>query len=400
MKPFEFQSVLFNFHDVILLMTFMQCLFFAALLYVTNTNSKKSTLFLAAFLVAHALIPLNELIMWGADFKAQVRFEWPSLYFLPGVAYYLDGVLLFLCIKSLVFRDFTFRKVDCLHLVPLVLYVILISSSFYSHSFEQRQLMLETETFVYSAGYLSMEMFSKSLRVFYAIACFILIMRYQHLLRDTQSSIEEVHITWLKGLVIGFMLVMFSESVLVAAKIINLFDPFANGLFMVMGLTGNYASFALVNLLIFTAIRHFLTFEQVNDEEPSKKPCDDEFVNPEMAQKVVAKMLKSRAYLEPDITLYKLAESLSILPRDLSLLINRHFGINFYEFINKYRIEEAKKMLLAPEHKNTTITDIYLDVGFNSKSVFYTFFKKFEGVTPSKYRQSATPANQLELANQ
>ena len=60
MKPFEFQTVLFNFHDVILLMTTMQCLFFGALLYVTNANRIKSTLFLAAFLLAHALIPANE----------------------------------------------------------------------------------------------------------------------------------------------------------------------------------------------------------------------------------------------------------------------------------------------------------------------------------------------------
>uniref|UniRef100_UPI0030F3F69A helix-turn-helix domain-containing protein n=1 Tax=Paraglaciecola sp. TaxID=1920173 RepID=UPI0030F3F69A len=71
-----------------------------------------------------------------------------------------------------------------------------------------------------------------------------------------------------------------------------------------------------------------------------------------------------------------------------SMLINRHFGVNFYEFINRYRIEEAKKMLIDPKYKNTTITDVYLAVGFNSKSVFYTFFKKFEGITPSNYRQS------------
>ena len=108
-----------------------------------------------------------------------------------------------------------------------------------------------------------------------------------------------------------------------------------------------------------------------------------------MAAEVDAAMLKNKAYMEPDITLDTLAESLSIIPRDLSMLINRHFGINFYEFINKYRIEEAKKILVDPEHKNTTITDIYLIVGFNSKSVFYTFFKKFESVTPSQFRQSS-----------
>jgi hypothetical protein len=63
MQPFEFQSVLFNFHDLILLMTAMQCLFFGLLLCMTNNNRIKSTLFLAAFLFSHALIPLHELIM-------------------------------------------------------------------------------------------------------------------------------------------------------------------------------------------------------------------------------------------------------------------------------------------------------------------------------------------------
>ncbi|MDC2891214.1 helix-turn-helix domain-containing protein [Psychrosphaera algicola] len=46
-------------------------------------------------------------------------------------------------------------------------------------------------------------------------------------------------------------------------------------------------------------------------------------------------------------------------------------------------------MLSDPTHKKDTITDIYLAVGFNSKSVFYTFFKKFEDVTPSQFRKSA-----------
>lgn len=274
-------------------------------------------------------------------------------------------------------------------MLPLLAYIIFISTEFYSHSFEQRQEMLNSESFVYSAGYVTMEFFSKWVRFFYAIACFVLIFKYKNRLQDTHSNIENVHINWLNGLVVGFMVVMLSEVILVGAKVFNLFYPLGTDMFMYLGLTGNYTSFVLVNLLIFTAIRYFLIFEQVTDDETIKKSVDDKFVNPDMAAEVDCAILKSKAYMEPDITLDKLAESLSIIPRDLSMLINRHFGINFYEFINKYRIEEAKKMLVDPEHKNTTITDIYLAVGFNSKSVFYTFFKKFESVTPSQFRQSA-----------
>lgn len=128
-------------------------------------------------------------------------------------------------------------------------------------------------------------------------------------------------------------------------------------------------------------------FEQVNEEESSKKPADEFTVNPEEAESIVTRINQEKLYMDPDITLDSLAETLEIMPRDLSMIINRHFGANFYTFINSYRIEEAKKMLKDSAKKDITITEIYLEVGFNSKSVFYTFFKKLEGMTPTKFRQ-------------
>lgn len=371
-------------------MTAMQCLFFGLLLCITNNHRIKSTFFLAFFLFAHALIPLHELIMWGADFKLQVRESWPQVHFIPGLAYFVDGPLLYLCIKSLIFKDFTLKKVDALHLLPFLIYALFMMATFYSQSYDLRLIMINTESFVYSASYVGIEFFSKWVRVIYAIACFILISRYKTLLQDKHSNVEKAHISWLSALVIGFMVVMVSEMILVGSKVINLFEHFDNMVFMFLGLTGNYTSFILINLLVFSAIRHFSVFVKVTDEEPVKKTNVEPFVNPEMAAKIDAAIRKDKIYMEPDITLDTLAESLRIMPRDLSMLINRHFGINFYEFINKYRIEEAKHMLVSEKFKKTTITDIYLAVGFNSKSVFYTFFKKFEGVTPSKFRDSGS----------
>jgi AraC-like DNA-binding protein len=184
---------------------------------------------------------------------------------------------------------------------------------------------------------------------------------------------------------------MVSELVLSGAKIINAFSTVDMGTFTfsVIGLTGYYITFALVNLLVFTAVRYFGVFEQVSEVINVKKPKEEQFFPPEMAAEVDAAIRAGKIYMEPDITLDKLAEALNIIPRDLSLLINRHFGINYYEFINRYRIEEAKRMLSSPEFRSTTITDIYLEVGFNSKSVFYTFFNKLEGMTPTECRQTS-----------
>ena len=387
MESLQFSSVLFNFHDVILLMTAMQCLFCFLLLCLTIDRNRRSTLFLALFLFAHALIPINELVMWGAEFKMTARDLFPSLYFFPMVAYYIDGALLYLCFKALVFKDFSLTKIDLFHFIPLLAYITFIGLVFYSKPQDIRLEMINSESFVYSASYVYMEFLSKLIRVFYAIACFSLISRYSSRLQDTNSNMEKVHLSWLRALVIGFLLVMVSEAILVAAKIINIYTNFSFSLFVNIGLTGYYITFALVNLLVFTAVRYFGAFEQVNEIKITKKVRDERFFQPELALSVDDAIRGGHIYMDPDITLDKLAESLKILPRDLSSLINRHFGINFYEFINRYRIEEAKRMLTSEKYRATTITDIYLKVGFNSKSVFYTFFKKLEGMTPSQCRQ-------------
>lgn len=386
MKYFEFQSVLFNFHDVILIMTTLQCLFFAALLFITNTQKSKSAYFLAIFLLAHAFIPLNELFLWGAEFKNMALLLWPNLYFVFGIAYYLDAALLYFCIKFLVFKGVTLKKFDALHLIPVLVYALYIVSTFHSQSFDERQQQLMNNSHVYGSTYILMEWFNKLLRVVYCVACFILLKRYNKLLKDQMANIVKGHIRWLKSLVIGFLVVMLAEAGLVSMKTLNMAYPIDGNAFQYVGLTVNYATFVLVNLVFFLAVRDFFAFEQM-EEHQSKTVIDDNIVNPKMAEEVNETILQNKAFLNPDITLDKLAESLSIPAKDLSMLINRHLGVNFYEFINKYRIDEAKQMLVADEHKNTTITDIYFSVGFNSKSVFYTFFKKFENTTPSQYKK-------------
>ncbi len=392
MSPFEFQSVLFNSHDVILIMTAMQCLFFGSMLFITNNQRVKYILFLTGFLFAHALIPINELIMWADTFKFQVRQYWMFLYFWPYLAYFVDAVLLLFCIEALVFKNFHLKKRDLLHLLPLAMFMVFLALTFFGHTQQQRIDLIYSESFVYSASFVSLELFSKILRVCYVIACLVLISRYQKRLQDTESNFEQSHVNWLKFLVVGFLIVMTSEVILVGSKVLNYYITVSPETFSIIGLTGNYITFFLVNFLVFTAVRNFTIIKKVEDKAPAKNSAEDQFVNPEMANDIKLAMHNSKFYMDPDITLEKLADSLSILPRDLSMLINRHFGINFYEFINQYRIEEAKRMLADSHHKQTTITDIYLAVGFNSKSVFYTFFKKSEGMTPSQYRKAQQSA--------
>lgn len=80
-----------------------------------------------------------------------------------------------------------------------------------------------------------------------------------------------------------------------------------------------------------------------------------------------------------------LAKEIGITPPQLSEFINSYFDMNFNSFINKYRVEEAKKIIL--ENSDKTILNIAFEVGFNSLSVFYKAFIKFENITPAAFRK-------------
>ncbi len=98
-------------------------------------------------------------------------------------------------------------------------------------------------------------------------------------------------------------------------------------------------------------------------------------------------MEDEQVFLNADLSLKALAKKLNIHYNHLSQIINEHFGLNFNDFINSYRIEAAKVRLTDPRGSKKTILEIAYETGFYSKSVFNTAFKKFSGQTPSQYRK-------------
>ena len=93
-------------------------------------------------------------------------------------------------------------------------------------------------------------------------------------------------------------------------------------------------------------------------------------------------MVEEKMYLKSDLTLTDLAKELAISERDVSLVINRHTNQNFSSFVNKYRIEEAKRLL---DSKDKILT-VALNVGFNNLTSFNHTFKTLTGQTPSEFR--------------
>jgi AraC-like DNA-binding protein len=112
----------------------------------------------------------------------------------------------------------------------------------------------------------------------------------------------------------------------------------------------------------------------------------DKDTSRDLFQKVKILFSEQRVFLEPGISINTVAEKLAISPRMISQVINENERQNFYEFVNQYRIENAKALLSDPKNAQKIAT-IAFDTGFGTVTSFNVAFKKKTGLTPSEYRK-------------
>lgn len=207
--------------------------------------------------------------------------------------------------------------------------------------------------------------------------------RSREIMQHEVSNMEDVNISWVRFFMGVFLLV-------------NAFFLFS--LFATIHLQGGdwlWRSVALTFSLSIFALGYkgilqkeiFDTRHQEEQEPPeqhvSPVPKDESLI-----RQVTGFMEERKLYLDPELTLSMLARELNMSRSQLSQLINDGIGDNFYDFVNKYRVEEVKKLMADPKFNNYNVLGLALEAGFKSKSTFNLIFKRFTGLTPTEYRRS------------
>ena len=202
-------------------------------------------------------------------------------------------------------------------------------------------------------------------------------------LKRTHFSLNQVDLQWLKLLLIGFLCVnAWVVLTLLESRFTNL------GFDSPMGIAESYIRFIYVSVLIVYLLQNSKGFAEIQVEHTiSDAPVIDVPHHQQLLDKLLQYMETQRPYLEPTITVERLAQRLQVSPKLLSSTINTQLHKNFFEMIGSYRLDEAKKQLADPQYRDLSISEIMKNCGFNSKSVFNQAFKKNVGVTPSHYRQ-------------
>jgi AraC-like DNA-binding protein len=156
----------------------------------------------------------------------------------------------------------------------------------------------------------------------------------------------------------------------------------------------NFATYHITSSLYFSLVLFFIAYKGIQQRVPlesnvnvdSGSELSDVDTIKRLTEKLLSYMKETRPYLDPELNLSDLAKQMSIGRNQLSQVINSGVGDNFYNFINKFRIEEVKLLIKNDTDKKYTILSLANDAGFNSKSTFNNIFKKITGLTPSEYR--------------
>ena len=205
---------------------------------------------------------------------------------------------------------------------------------------------------------------------------------------------ESVNYAWLKLLVIGFIVLrLWSEGYLIIFTITSALLPSANmGVidFNTLGIIENYGQLLLVTALLFFALSDSRNILRVNKEvlESITKEGKVNTFTTEQVERVCMHMEKQRPYLDNQLKVDDLAQQVSLSPKLLSNLINTEFNVNFFEYINTYRLKEVTSYLTNPEMDNHSIIELAFLAGYNSKSSFNRLFKLETGKTPTQFRKA------------
>lgn len=405
-------TVLFNTHDVVLLLTVFQCLLLGVVLFLSGESGRQSNVYLLLFLLSIAVVPLDTLISFGAVFRIWAIEYLPNWFYVFEVGYWVQGPFLLWYLRTRFYKGHRFRLADVFYLVPFLLAAFHQLLAYHSLPTDvkvaiQRDYNLDAETFTIQFITLAREL----LRLYFGLLCVMEIRYYLRQVNRGVATAGKAALLWLKIGVYSFTGIWAWAVLLAIGLILNV--HYGTQLPVdAMGLLANYGvCFLLSALLVLIGragasqlgslpqiLHRMIVAEEPLAETPDHAQKKEEFVtkadtqappvNPEYIERLDDLITRRRIFMDSSLSSESLARELGISPRTLSTVMNRYYGCNFFEFINKHRINEAKKLLLDEDYRNASMLDIMYKVGFNSKATFNNCFKKMEGITPREYKKA------------
>jgi AraC-like DNA-binding protein len=221
--------------------------------------------------------------------------------------------------------------------------------------------------------------------------------RYQHSILQTWSNIDQKDLSWLRRLLFLITGIYGFSFLLTHLLLFGIDDVTPYYLLVQVSITVSIYIMSYMVLfrssLFIPEIKRSMGNSVVEEENEIEKPellrYRKSGLKPEQARKYLGElqclMDKEKPFKNPDLTIYTLAQQLGISRNHLTQVLNEELKLSFFEFINTYRIEEAKLLLLHPDFAHLNLPGIAVEAGYRSKTTFFSNFRKITGHTPQEW---------------
>lgn len=351
---------------------FVGIFLFVVLLFKRSTD-RLSTVLIGLFVLFHSLFILH-LSLYVVNYQYYL----PHTLFMSTTFSFLYGPLLYFYFKRTIYQ-YKFNWTDLLHLIPSLLLLVYIMP-FYMMSANEKFNVMFNQSNLLLPGANTIIMIKLISLVVYGL----LILKMYRTKTLADNSTKKNKVLWQRNMVsIYFSYIL---AYLIYAAII----------------TGIFAYPSLIHLQIIVMVGLVFYVAYISYEQPEIFRGNITLVDPsnlfkykksrltptfseELKEKLLVLLHEEKIFKQNDISLELLSEWLGTNRHNTSQVINEHFGMNFFELINKYRVSEAMEILKSDTHKNLSIIEVAYEVGFNNKVTFNKSFKKQLSQTPTQF---------------
>jgi AraC-like DNA-binding protein len=342
---------------------------------------------LAILLFLVAVIIFDKGLIDGLFYQNHIEFSGATDVLLLFVA-----PTLYLSVDYFVSLDKSFNKKDLWHfLIP----TLFLPISFYTiyDSYINKLNISESISCVQSVvGYLLL----LSIAIYWFLSYFKLL-KHEKNIQLFASETDAIDLNWLKYFLFGiagmafFFLLEFYFNSLVVFK-------YASIGYLIATYILSYFALRQTEVFAFDAKEREEIKDIIEEQNPTQKQERlSETVLTPLKIRLMALMEQEKIYLDEALNLPKLADKMDISTHDMSYLLNDGFGQSFFQFINTYRIEEAKRLLMSEKHSHFNMLGIAYASGFSSKTTFNTTFKKLTQQSPSEFQNEQKKNGSVSL---
>jgi AraC-like DNA-binding protein len=355
--------------------------FFVTILLLKRDKHLKDFLLIGFFMCIGCEL-LYRFLLFGNSYYYHSRFV-----LLDIVYWAVFGPILLYYIKSVIVRRLRFKLTDLLNLLPLIISLATVSDYFFNKSFYNSfSHFYNLQTGIFKIG-LNVWEFSSPVYLVYAT---VILIKHKRNIKNYFSNIERKELNWLFLLTIGFTafiyitysLWIFSDFLPLSLSL-KILTVVLSGYVFVLGVYG----YRQESIFLEMASKS----DENNQTDSKRRSYQKTFLDPDerelINQKLMNLMQQEKPYLESEITISDLASRIGISVYKLSRVINEDHNHNFFDFINTYRVNEVKHLLTSSKTNSSKIESIAYDCGFNSKSSFYSIFKKHTHLTPTEFKE-------------